>query len=60
MELSCVVLPQGTNSSIAGLAWVAAFVNKGRSVEYQHGISREVLFQNFIKNKKHMNFFEED
>lgn len=51
MEFSCcVVLIHGTNSSIAGLAWPEDFVNKESSVGHQHGISREVLIYNFIKN----------
>lgn len=51
-----------TNSSVVGLAWVAAFENKERLVEHQpqHGISREVSFQNFIKNKNHLDFCEGD
>lgn len=46
--------------SIAGLAWTEAFVNKESSVGYQHGISREVLIYNFIKNQKPMDVFEGD
>lgn len=57
-ELGCVVLPQRRNSSTAGLIWVAAFENKGKpaqlSIRIQHEITREVLFQNFIKNKTHV------
>ena len=62
-ELSCIVLPQRTNSSTVGLAWVAAFESKGRSVQYQAQLSvdfPEKSYFNFTKNKNNMDFCKGD
>lgn len=48
-ELTCIVLPQRTNSSTVGLAWVAAFDSKGRSVQYQPQLSMEFPEKSYSK-----------